>query len=379
MDETKFAQFKEEAKKLEGPKINSMFVLITEDREEVTKGFRFMGQRFVLDAYIFQQLIWREVGTLEKPRMLPKGLDVFAALGSQEAYDILKDMGETEYENYDKQMTKVRGEVASIPESDWTQNLYWSWLYCLRPLADAKTESYPAWMRTSAWTRKDLHGALGSWTELKHDTILYAKQVYAEAGGAPEPESKLVGWVEPNPHVFARLAGLTRMTIDGLQSRGLLDTIDGDALVRLERVALRCQDIAEKELRGEPVSEDDARFTRFYGREVEQLTIAAADRPESGKPVLDEHSAAVVADVATDGVNMQVLEEAIGRIDEVYVVVRNPGGGPYVCQGGIFSYYEFAWPMSDRLTDEKWRQMLDDGKVPDRPGWIASFFDLTGL
>ncbi|MBU1879810.1 MAG: DUF3160 domain-containing protein, partial [Chloroflexi bacterium] len=376
MDEAKFAQFKAEAKKLEGPKINSMFVLITEDREEVTKGFRFMGQRFVLDAYIFQQLIWREVGVQGNERWLPRGLDVFAALGSAEAYGILEDMGETKYENYDKQLEKVRGEIAGLPESDWTQNLYWSWLYCLRPLADAKSASYPAWMRTTAWTRKDLHSALGSWTELKHDTILYAKQAYAELGGAPEPESKLVGWVEPNPHVFARLAGLTRMTIDGLDSRGLLNDADRDALVQLEGMARRCQSIAEKELRGEAVSEEEAQFMRFYGGSLEQITLASADKPAEagGQPYLDENSAALVTDVATDGQHMVVLEEAIGRIDEVYVVVRNPGGAFYVCQGGIFSYYEFTWPMSDRLTDEKWQQMLAEGKAPERPGWIDSFF-----
>jgi len=34
---------------------------------------------------------------------------------------------------------------------------------------------------------KQLNTVLGSWSELKHDTILYAKQVYAELGGGPPP------------------------------------------------------------------------------------------------------------------------------------------------------------------------------------------------
>jgi hypothetical protein len=44
-----------------------------------------------------------------------------------------------------------------------------------------------------------------------------------------------------------------------------------------------------------------------------------------------------------------------------------------VTKGGVFSYYEFPWPMSDRLTDEAWREMLGSGQAPARPYWTASF------
>jgi hypothetical protein len=85
-----------------------MWVWIWQDQEQVTKGFRFMGQRFTLDAYVFGQVLWRKVGTISDPRALPKGLDFFAAMGSEEAYAILQDMGETHSANYDTQMTKVK-------------------------------------------------------------------------------------------------------------------------------------------------------------------------------------------------------------------------------------------------------------------------------
>lgn len=44
-----------------------------------------------------------------------------------------------------------------------------------------------------------------------------------------------------------------------------------------------------------------------------------------------------------------------------------------VAKGGVFSFYEFHWPADDRLTDEKWRQMLDEGKSPSKPDWTGSF------
>ena len=46
-----------------------------------------------------------------------------------------------------------------------------------------KAEGYPSFMLKQAWDRKELNTFLGSWTELKHDTILYTKQVYADEMG----------------------------------------------------------------------------------------------------------------------------------------------------------------------------------------------------
>jgi hypothetical protein len=99
----------------------------------------------------------------------------------------------------------------------------------------------------------------------------------------------------------------------------------------------------------------------------------------------EQPQAAVIADVATapdyvrDGVpDPTVLEEGIGRVDELYAVVPivQEDGTIFlqVTKGGVFSYYEFPWPADDRLTDEKWRQMLEDNQAPPRPEWIASFF-----
>jgi hypothetical protein len=46
---------------LRPPKIVSSYVTDREKPEEVTKGFRFMGQRFIPDSYIFQQLVYDKV------------------------------------------------------------------------------------------------------------------------------------------------------------------------------------------------------------------------------------------------------------------------------------------------------------------------------
>ena len=372
-DNDKLAIFTQAARQLPPPQINSMWVYIWEDEEQVTQGFRFMGQRFVLDAYIFEQLVWREVGAPGQERMLPKGLDVMAALGSAEAYAILTEMGETAYPNYPEQMTKVRGEVQALQIDSWTQNLYWAWLYALQPLLTTKGVQYPPFMQTQAWARKDLQTALGSWTELKHDTILYAKQVMAELGGGPEPEPPH-GWVEPNPEAYARLLALARMTRAGLESRGLLSANTDANLYRLEDLLAFLLDVSQRELAGQPLTAEDYERIKYYGGELEAITLAAADQEgEEGRPFFEEdQQAALVADVATDPTGY-VLEEATGRINEIFVAVPDGRGGLHIAKGGVFSYYEFPWPMSDRLTDESWRAMIENGQAPPQPEWTNSF------
>jgi len=295
-----------------------------------------------------------------------------AALGSKEAYTILDQTGETAYEKYPQQMTKVQKEISALQLDSWTQNLYWSWLYALQPLLEPKGAQYPAFMQTQAWTRKDLHTALSSWTELKHDTILYAKQTMAEMGGGPPPEPPH-GWVEPDPEAYARLLALTRMTHDGLESRGLLTENTQNNLARLDDLLTFLLKVSQQELAGETLSRDDYDRIKFYGAELEAMTLAAADPEGEGQPFFqDNDQAALVADVATDP-NGQVLEEATGRIFEIYVVVSNGQDAPHLARGGVFSYYEFPWPMNDRLTDESWQAKLRDNQAPPQPDWTKSF------
>jgi hypothetical protein len=391
-DDGRLDAFIKMANQLPAPRILGMVIRFTDDEEEMTKGFRFMGQRFVPDAYIFRQLIWRNVGeATENRRGLPKGLDVPAAMGSDRAYQILDDLGDTKQRNYPQQMQKVQEWMSGLSVEEWTETLYNTWLYTFHPLLEVPVQGYPDFTQSVAWQDKQLNTVLGSWAELKHDTILYAKQVYAEMGGggpsAPDPIA-LRGYVEPVPHFYARLTALTAMTREGLESRGMLTEQDMNSLQRLEELSRAFQTMAEKELRGEALTEEEYSLIRFYGGELEHLTMAAADTDTDdprAQPMMDEEpQVAVIADVATDpdpdgnGMpNPIVLEVGVGRVNDLYAVVpmAKEDGTIYlqVAKGGVFSYYEFPWPADDRLTDEKWREMLDEDKAPPLLEWTASF------
>ncbi|MGD0610809.1 MAG: DUF3160 domain-containing protein [Anaerolineales bacterium] len=372
-DPSLFAQFKQLAQTLPPPQVNSMWVWIWQDPTQVTKGFRFMGQRFTLDAYVFGQVIWRKVGTQSDPRNLPKGLDFFAAMGSQEAYAILKDSGETQFANYDTQMTKVRNEVAALGTDSWTQNLYWSWLYSFQPLLTPKDNRYPPFMQTQAWARKDLQTALASWTELKHDTILYAKQVMAEMGGGA-PENIPHGYVEPDPEAYARLLALAQMTESGLQDRGLLSSVTKTNLDNLTEELTFLEGVSEKELAGQPLTDDDYTHIMYWGGTLEQFTLAAADQADPSDRDLSDQKAALVADVATgptDTGSLVALEEGEGQPTLIYVVL--PDSPWRVAVGAVYSYYEFTVPADQRMTDETWQAMVEGGTNPAQPDWTKTF------
>jgi hypothetical protein len=372
-DPTLFAQFKQETQTLPPPQINSMWVWIDQDTEQVTKGFRFMGQRFTLDAYVFGQVIWRKVGTDSDPRNLPKGLDFFAAVGSDEAYNILNAMGETHYANYDTQMTKVKTELSGLGLDSWTQNLYWSWLYSFQPLIATKGSAFPAFMQTEAWIRKDLQTALGSWTELKHDTILYAKQVMAEMGGGG-PDQPPHGYVEPDPEAYARLLALAQMTHDGLQSRNLLSDLTRTNLENLISELQFLKDISERELSGGAITKDEYVHIMYWGGTLEQFTLAAADTTDTSSRDLSDQKAALVADVATgadQSGSLVALEEGDGQPTKIYVVL--PDSPWRIAIGAVYSYYEFTVPSSNRMTDEAWQAQVEAGSNPPQPDWTQMF------
>jgi hypothetical protein len=330
------------------------------------KGFRFMGQRFIPDSYMFAHLIYPYVGTPTHQRGLPKGLDVMAILGSDRAYTLLDSVyQETSYLNYTEKINEFNTEFSNKPNSDWAQNLYWNWFYCLIPLLYTKGTGYPFFMQTLAWADKELMTALASWAELRHDTILYAKQSMSPCGIAPGPPRS---YVEPNPHLYARLASLVRYTNDSLQNLGLLLSEEIEKLDLFETLLIFLRDIAIKELENTAMTTADYENIFCFGQMTEDLIKSMSFGDEAD-------DMAIVADVHTDSnYPARCLEEGVGYPLEIWVIV-NEGGYIRLTRGAIFSYYEFEKPIAERLKDEEWREWLTSDTPPVLPVWKNSFMD----
>lgn len=421
--------------KLHGPKINSLPVSTTEEGyttwQNSVKGYRFMGQRFVLDAEIFQNLLFDTIEESEElgTRDLPDALDIPAAFGSDTALDLLKQAGHDKYPNYLEKMQEMR-QVVENSNLYWTSSVYGGWLYTLKPLTEEKGAGYPFFMTNLEWRKKSLESFLGSWTELKHDTALYAKQAYSisESGGFDayiEPRDDR-GYVEPEPELFDRLGVLARATENGLNDFGYLSSDDKEALELLAQMCDTLRDISVKELEGRTLTDEEYDWIRAYGSSLEHFwDLSKDDAAQLSDESIEEAEAefewykgwckqvgeeceyanweeyligmgasfyndedtdymALVSDVATDVDDELCLEEAIGGASSIYVVFPIDGE-LHIGVGAVYTQYQFTQPMSERMTDRDWKKKShlnyesgENGQFVvvqqvDQPEWMNSY------
>jgi len=338
-----------------------------------TTGFRFLGQRYTPDGEILGKLVFPAVGAdpSGRQRFMPTGLDVAAAFGCTAAIGILERQGDFEYANYGDTLASMTAMIDSYTPADWHATLYMSWLHGLRLLAAERGDGYPDFMRTDAWATHTLSDFLASWAMLRHDTILYAKQSYTmEAGCAPGYEEPVpsAGFVEPVPEVFAELSATLQMARRGLESYRLMDDALSSRFDSAMNVMSRLQGIAERELSGRALSTEDADFLKGFSTWLESAIAWDGETEEGLETTL-------IADVHTDQNSSSVLEVASGPLDWCIVAYMRPDGVAEVAIGPVLSCYEFSWPMSDRLTDEAWREMLDGAGEVARPSWTDAFVE----
>lgn len=338
--------------------------------------FQLFGQRFVMDSFLLSKMVFDSIRFREsKPkRFMPSGLDVMAALGSDQA--ILELEPELRRWNYAANLWAARALLDGLPEAAWHENVYTRWLGALRILHRPPTNKFfPEVMRTAAWQRKQLQTTLASWAELRHDTILYAKQSKTAYAICEYPE----GYVEPYPAFYAALADLARQAMR-LFAGPVLGTATPKGGVgshwstavkveaffgRFAKTMDKLATIASKELSATPFDADDKQFLKHV---IEQkLSVGCAptvyftgwytqlffDDPLKREPT--------VADVHADPNSGTVLEAGAGDVRYLAIAIDNEQHRA-VYVGPVASYYEFT--SGTRLTDAEWEPRIADTPIP---------------
>jgi hypothetical protein len=391
------------------------------DRLGATAGFRLFGRRFVPDNYVLDRLVYPRVGPPTRTdqftfgrtsdgrgiRALPRGLDLMAALGSGSARELLHELGDDAYAagdgapSYPQALTALSRQLGHFDEVDWNRNLYWSWLYALKPLLTERGTGYPPFMTGPAYRTKSLDTALASWAHRRQDTALYAQpggleaKLVKMADVAPARGKLSASYVEPVPELCVRLLALTRMAEKGLAEMGVLDGPARQRLGELAKLLARVLAVMEKELANETLTADDLKFLAAL---PERLDPLAAARDEGrlqrlGKDLLAAHKAkeskAVaaaeqglraegygatdtrsVAAVYADPHTGQVLQEATGLLDIGLFLYQQPDGVLAAGAGPVLSYYELKRPRGQKLTGAEWRRLLT---TMERPQWARSY------
>ncbi len=312
--------------------------------------YRLMGQRFTFDSYAMTKL------TKSPERLNISAFDVLAMTGNQKAEEILNRVYKpAEYwQQYPQALESVKGEYAEYKNTP-IKDIYKGWFKAIDlALNESFDGEIPYFMSTDAYAYKRVNTALGSFAELKHDNVLYAKQMMAEFGGGDDEAGLPLHYVEPNVKMYQTLReiiALAKGHSDAYQDKMISGPLD-DMMSYLNLFIA----VSHKELTGGIVTQDELREIAYFGGMVDNLRVSYNYyiRDLLNGEYEAEKTSALISDIATI-LQLGYLELGIGLPHDIYALVE-VNGHPVITKGVVYSAYSFY--NEERLTDEKWQAML---------------------
>lgn len=334
--------------------------------------FRLLPQRAVIDSVYAQNLV--DV-IIKSQRPIYSGLDIMASFGNKTAKEILE---EKEYYSvwaeYPERLEQNIEEYQKTTFDDWSKNVYRGWLWTLQGYNEEFKAGYPKFMQSDNWKIKDLISALGSFAEIKHDTVLYGKQVMAQMGGGGGDMPK--GYVEPNVEVFDRLVWLLDFTKVNLEEKEIITPKISKKLDDFSDMVQRLRTIAIKQLENQPITDEEYQYIDSIGGYMEEISISFVENDlhywyeiesdtDRRMPVVVDLMEVVDNTAGVEPGKYQTI--ASGYPLEIYVVYPIDGELK-MGRGAIFSYAEFL--ADERMTDEKWQESLLEKPIAF-PDWYS--------
>ncbi|MBN1183614.1 MAG: DUF3160 domain-containing protein [Bacteroidales bacterium] len=388
LDSAVYSNFKAEitANDMFSQKILSSVIMMdpfSAEPDKLPVSYRLMGQRFIIDSYIFSNVVYDRIiyNDMKIWRPMPDPLDAMFVLGNNDPLPLLKE--ELDSFHYNSQLASLRYLVDKYDDGFWENSLYNIWLNSIRTLSPSDDNtSLPLFMKTSAWRMEKLNTQLASWTQLRHDNLLYAKQSYTGGIICSYPHS----YIEPYPSFYRQIgnfAGNAHSFFSDLETGDYnLSNIIGyfdNLTTHMEFLA----QVAEKEIQN----------TLFTATEIEKLHKMLIVNTESGcgaPPYLGwffdlfygkyeqgMEPDFVVADVHTQPTDEfgntvgNVLHVGVGNVNMGVFLIPSPSHSfKYTAfVGPVMSYYEKITSEFNRLTDSEWKEMVNGNSLPERPKW----------
>jgi hypothetical protein len=258
------------------------------------------------------------------------------------------------------------------------------WLNAIRQInpPDDRDE-FPSFMQTGAWWQQKMNTQLASWTELRHDNLLYAKQSYTGGAVCFYP----YGYVEPFPEFYRSFKILAEQVQSKFSELAFSNDYIKNSLLDyfelLYGVADTLESIAIKELAGTPIEEEELIFMRrmiydmwncvptfdgwylrlckgadWIGQSVEEL-----DRKDY--IVADYHTTPTDCGGAMMG---WVSHAGTGMVDMAIVTAKDAEGRLIAYVGPVSSYHHYVTTDFLRLTDSEWKETYLAAST--RPDWV---------
>lgn len=347
---------------------------------ELPISYRVSGQRFIIDSYVlgsvvFDKLMYKGQKIM---RMMPIPLDALFTLGNNDALPLLKR--ELEKYPYAEQLANLRYIMDHKPEEFWSGSLYNVWLNSIRELNPADEElNQPLFMKTAAWHQEKINTQLASWSQLRHDNLLYAKQSYTGGTGCSFPYS----YIEPYPEFYGRLKEFAQSAgnfFAQLPSTNYELSRIVQFFPNFETVMAKLETLSDKQLKGSTFTDEENDWLKSmlfvksgsgmppYTGWYSELFYDAWDISEGDFTIVDVHTQ------PTDemgNVVGRVLHTGVGEVN-LGVFLANCPFEPeelMAFTGPVLSYYEKITENFKRLTDQEWETIVQNNEVPNRPEW----------
>jgi hypothetical protein len=213
---------------------------------------------------------------------------------------------------------------------------------------------------------------LGSWSELRHDTVLYAKQSYTTYILCNFPDA----YVDPSPEVYRRLAQSSDL---GLALAGRLEKASGKNLDAIrsyftsaKQTFSKLEQMAQRQLQGK----------RLTAEQLDWVNHMIVAQPRKGGGGCGGNSGvtysgwyrqlfytADLEDADVSIADVHTSKEGILHVGKRYplqaVISIDDGSGPRVFTGAVYSFHQVVSPY--RLTDSEWEAQNEPNDEP----WLA--------
>ncbi len=270
------------------------------------------------------------------------------------------------YPSLKKEAQKLVEEI--LEDGSFTANIYHHWLQLLGQLLLEPKENAPYFMKDPLYAVKNLITYMGSYSELKHDTLLYVKQAYAEMGGAgpdicdihvkptalPVPK----GYVESQATFIDALIELSQETAENF------DEYEKEKMQAFINALTKIKAIALAQEENKKISDEEFEYLR-----TEFLDTLADITREEGEISVKKTRGAVIADIFNSEEGGP-LYEALGRPALLIIAISDINGSRLV-MGPVYTHYELygnedlVQSDNGRYTDQDWQTYVDSIKRKD--------------
>ena len=359
----------------------------SDDAKDMTAGFVFLGEKFTLDSYLFDlttagsaeveyAYMPNKQTALIVPEVLENNSDAAQIVDlwmntRMVKWDVFENSELAQYSSYNEvkqdAIEKIKEEVTN---PSIMNTVYHLWINMLGYLINEPEENAPYFKLDPVYKLKNLVTYMGSYTELKHDTLLYVKQSYAELwwGGNAEcsievnpPLLPVPKWyIEADIDVINQLIELNNQTKSDFSE---LDNYILNNFVEFDEFLNHLKRILVQQMNNEIISDEDFEWMRTAFDKLSTITFPVW---VSGGVTQKEMRAALIADIFTSEW-WNPLYEAVGR-PALMLVMIDDANGKRIARGPVFTHYEFY--DSDDVVDAKWSRLNDIQ-------WQAAYDSLT--